>query len=68
MPLKLDSIYGEQPFNIQSATVMIELTSFIGTNAANEKFVLRPSFVSHASDLRTSVRYGTGRTYWLSIA
>ena len=52
MPLKLDSVYNEPPFNIMSATVMIELTSFIGTNAANEKFELRPSFVSHASDLR----------------
>ena len=41
-----------------SATVMVELTSFIGLNAKNEK--LSPaSFVSHASDLRTSVRYGT---------
>ena len=33
MPLKLDSVYNEPPFNIMSATVMIELTSFIGTNA-----------------------------------
>ena len=52
MPLKLDSVYNEPPFNIMSATVMIELTSFIGTNALNEKFEMRPSFVSHASDLR----------------
>jgi hypothetical protein len=52
MPLKLDSVYNEPPFNIMSATVMVELTSFIGTNALNEKFELRPSFVSHASDLR----------------
>ena len=52
MPLKLDSVYSEPPFNIMSATVMVELTSFIGTNALNEKFELRPSFVSHASDLR----------------
>ena len=52
MPLKLDSVYNEPPFNIMSATCMIELTSFIGTNALNEKFELRPSFVAHASDLR----------------
>ena len=52
MPLKLDSVYNEPPFNIMSATVMIELTSFIGTNALSRKFELEPSFVSHASDLR----------------
>ena len=64
MPLKLDSVYNEPPFNIMSATCMIELTSFIGTNALNEKFEMRPSFVSHASDLRNlcSVRYWNRHT------
>ena len=52
LPLKLDVVYSEPPFKIMSVTVTIELTSFIGTNALNEKFELRPSFVSHASDLR----------------
>ena len=52
VPMKLDGVYNEPPCKIMSATATIELTSFIGTNALNEKFEMRPSFVSHASDLR----------------
>merc|ERR1719421_2444032 len=52
LPMKLDSVYNQAPFNIMSATVMIELTSFIGTNSDNQKFEIMPSFVSHAADLR----------------
>ena len=50
LPLKLNTVFGEPPFKIVSATVMIELTSFIGKNDENEKFEMRPSFVTHASD------------------
>ena len=55
LPMKLDSVYNQQPFNIMACTVMIELTSFVGINAEGVKFEMRPSFIGHASDLRNLV-------------
>ena len=53
LPLKLNTVFGEPPFKIVSATILSEMTGFLGKNDENERFELRPSFVAHASDLRT---------------
>lgn len=55
IPMKLDSVYNQQPFNIMSATIMVELTSFIGKEADGDKFEFRPTFMAHASDIRNLV-------------